>query len=192
MQIQLLSNQTITKTNKAGKPMQVLEVAYKNLSFNGKVEAKQLFDFGVQKDSFKALAVGQTGQVYEIDVVKNDAGYNDWVKVSKSDGPSTVSSGTNSSALPVVVKGANAAPKSTYETPEERAKKQIYIVRQSSISNAIDLLSVGAKSQPKIEAVIETAKQFEDYVFGTGSKPTDAVVAQDVGAFDGMAEDVPF
>jgi len=89
MQIQLLSNQVITKTNKAGKPMQVLEVAYKNLTFQGKVEAKQLFDFGVQKGAFQTLTTGQTGQVYEVTVVKNDAGYNDWTQVSKSEGGAT-------------------------------------------------------------------------------------------------------
>jgi hypothetical protein len=57
------------------------------------------------------------------------------------------------------------SPKSTYETPEERAKKQIYIVRQSSIGSAIDMLSVGSKSPPKVDEVIAVAKQFEEYVF---------------------------
>lgn len=170
--------------------MQVLEVAYKNLTFQGKVESKQLFDFGVQKDSFKTLAVGQIGQVYEVDVVKNDAGYNDWVKVNKSDG--TVSTSNGSTTPPRISAGTVGTPapvKSTYETPEERAKKQIYIVRQSSLSNAIDLLSVGAKSQPKVEAVIETARAFEEFVFGTSS--TAAVVAKDFSGFDDFAEDVP-
>ena len=57
---------------------------------------------------------------------------------------------------------ANPAPRSTYETPEERAQKQIYIVRQSSLTNAISMLG----SKAKVEAVISVARQFEQYVFG--------------------------
>lgn len=192
MQIQVLSAQVSTRNNKAGKPMQVLEVAYKNLTFQGKVESKQLFDFGVQKDTFKALAVATTGQVYEIDVVKNDAGYNDWVKISKSDG--TGSAQTVATLSPPSGQSAGVAttsPRSTYETPEERAKKQIYIVRQSSISNAIDLLTTGAKNPPKIEDVIDAAKQFEDFIFGTGK--TESVVSGDVSTgIEDLESDVPY
>jgi hypothetical protein len=195
LQIQLLSNQVITKTNKAGKPMQVLEVAYKNLTFQGKVESKQLFDFGVQKGAFQALTVGQTGQVYEVTVVKNDAGFNDWTQITKSDGTATAVSATSPATASnrTAMTTATPAPKSTYETPEERAKKQIYIIRQSSLSNAIDLLSVGAKSQPKVEHVIETARAFEDFVFGTSDVA--ATVAKDVtksAGIEDLAEDVPY
>lgn len=55
-----------------------------------------------------------------------------------------------------------ASPRSTYETPEERAKKQVYIVRQSSITAAIALKG----SKASVEEIIATAKQFEAHVFG--------------------------
>jgi hypothetical protein len=54
-----------------------------------------------------------------------------------------------------------ASPKNTYETADERAHKQVYIVRQSSISSAIALLP-----KAKVEDILQTAKQFEEYVFG--------------------------
>lgn len=54
------------------------------------------------------------------------------------------------------------SPKSTYETPEERAKKQVYIVRQSSITNAIALKG----NKASVEEIINVAKQFETFVFG--------------------------
>lgn len=196
MQIQLLSNNVSTKTNKSGKPYQALEVAYKNLSFNGKVESKQLFDFGPQAASFKELAAASTGTVYEIEVVKNAAGYNDWTKVTRSEGGSATSAGASqaqgvnraaSSVTPATSGGTVA--KGTWETPEERAKKQIYIVRQSSISSAIELLSVATKTQPKIEEVIEAAKAFEDFVFGTDAAK---VAKQDTGMPEDMNEDVPY
>ncbi len=61
---------------------------------------------------------------------------------------------------------AQPAPKSNYETAEERAKRQVYIVRQSSLSTAVAVLSVGAKKVEPAE-VIKLAKQFEAYVFDT-------------------------
>lgn len=60
----------------------------------------------------------------------------------------------------------SASPKSTYETAEERAKKQVYIVRQSSLSAAIAF----SKSKT-IDDVITTAKHFEAYVFDTNTTP---------------------
>jgi hypothetical protein len=68
------------------------------------------------------------------------------------------------------------SPKSTYETPEERAKKQIYIVRQSCINYAI--LYKGAKAN--INEIITIAKQFEAHVFGE---------AFDDGTLQGMPND---
>lgn len=70
---------------------------------------------------------------------------------------------------------AQPSPKSTYETPEERAKKQVYIVRQSSIANALELVTNNPefykKSKDQVKDVLEIAKQFEGYVFGTELTP---------------------
>lgn len=200
MQISILSAQATTQNNSKGKPMQVLEVAYKNLTFQGKVESKKLFDFGVQKDAFKTLATAQIGQVYEINVVKNEAGYNDWVKVEKSDGAQTASqmgasvpSGNVSRGAATGASSATPASKGTWETPEERAKKQIYIVRQSSLTAAISTLTAGRKTELKPEDVIELASRYEAFVFGNGDVHN--VVAQDVVAvpgFEDLESDLPF
>lgn len=72
---------------------------------------------------------------------------------------------------------------STFETPEERAKKQVYIVRQSSISNAISLLTTGAKVPPATSAVIALAKELEAYVFDSGAVDKPA-------SFEDMADDL--
>ena len=61
---------------------------------------------------------------------------------------------------------AQPAPKSNYETSEERAKRQVYIIRQSSLSTAVATLSVGAKKVEPTD-VIKLAKQYEAYVFNT-------------------------
>jgi len=94
------------------------------------------------------------GQTISIDKVKDGDFWKvnsilPWEKTENA-APTYTSAGT---AKPTT------SPKSTYETPEERAKKQVYIVRQSSITAAI---GVGKKN---VADVIATAKEFEAYVF---------------------------
>ena len=141
---------------------QSADVAYKNNSFQGKVEGKKVMSFGATKDSFSTLALAQPGESYEVTIVKNDKGYNDWVSMAKAE------AGASSPAVsaPAGGKAPAATPRSTYETPEERAQRQVLIVRQSSLSAAVNLLLAGAKTPPPVENVLAVAKQFEDYVFG--------------------------
>jgi hypothetical protein len=51
--------------------------------------------------------------------------------------------------------------KGNWETAEERAAKQKYIVRQSSITNAIALCGAGNP----VDVILTVAKAFEDFVF---------------------------
>jgi hypothetical protein len=138
--------------------------------------------FGNTAAAFKELATANSGDVYDIDVVKNDKGYNDWVSAKKSVGGA---SPTAQSASVGSAKGAASSPKSTYETPEERAKRQVLIVRQSSLSSAIELLGVGAKSPAKVDDVIAVAKQFEGYVFGDENVKVDQPLT-----FDDLETDI--
>lgn len=168
MQITILSVDIKTKPNSRGGTYQDAEVAYKNNTYQGKVEGKSVRSFGAQEAAFKALALAQPGETYEVQVVKNEKGFNDWVSLQKAGAPTA---GTASTSVPTGVParaGATAAPRSTYETPEERAKKQVYIVRQSSVSSAISLHSVGAKALD-LDKVLDTARKLEAYVLGTGA-----------------------
>lgn len=79
-----------------------------------------------------------------------------------------------------------ASPKSTYETPEERAKKQLYIIRQSSINQAIEYAKEygnGVKGDKfvSITDIIKVAKQFEAHVYGNDF---------DDGSLISMTEDI--
>lgn len=62
------------------------------------------------------------------------------------------------------------AVRSNYETPEERAKRQVMIVRQSSITAALKLFELGGSGGggfvPDEAQVITSAKIFEAYVLG--------------------------
>lgn len=187
IQIEVL-NKTVTTKPTAKGSYQMLELAYKNLTFQGKVEGRKIMSFGDTAAAFKELANASTGDQYEVEVVKNaKTGYNDWVSAKKSVGgaPTAAARPANGAA-----QTSATTTKSTYETPEERAKKQIYIVRQSSISSAVDLLTTGAKSPPKVEEVLDVAKQLENYVFGQGDdKAVEAAVSQDVN--DLPFDDIP-
>lgn len=88
--------------------------------------------------------------------------------IRKDDGSTTNNVADSSKAATSTgstrVGAASTAPRtSTYETPEERAVKQIYIVRQSSISAAINFFNGDPRP---VEDVLRVAKQFEDFVFG--------------------------
>lgn len=182
MQIKIVAVEQVTKTNKNGKPYVTAEVTFKNLTFN-KTETKVLMSFGAQKQAYDTLATAQNGEVYDIEVTKNEAGYNDWIKVSKGTEGQGSPTGT-----PVGTKATTVTTKSTYETPEERAKKQIYIVRQSSLSAAINTLAVGSKTALDPTSVIKVAQQYEDFVFGNDLPSEDSNAK---GIVD-MESDIPF
>jgi len=157
MQIQIVTTTVTTKPTARGS-YQELEVVFKNLTFQGKVESKKLMSFGAGATTFKTLTDAPSNSVWEITVVKSDKGYNDWTTASPSNGEPAAQAASKPAA--------NATPKSNYETSEERAQRQILIVRQSSLSSSVAMLTAGAKSPPKLAEVIDVAKAFEAYVFG--------------------------
>ncbi len=140
------------------------EIAFKDLA-KGQVSSKKLMSFG-NPTVYKTLVDAKKGEVYEITMEKNDKGFWDWTAASISNSVDTSSKG-----IPDAPKSTGfASPKSTYETPEERAKKQVYIVRQSSLGHAIETLKTD-KKVPTKEEVVELAQFYEGYVFGVEQQP---------------------
>lgn len=105
---------------------------------------------------FNAIKDAKQGEVFEVAFTPGDQFFN-WAS-AKPVGTAT--------AAPKTATGGKVVG-STYETPDERKIKQLYIIRQSSISNAIELLSVGAKTPPKVDEVLDIAQHFVDFVYGT-------------------------
>lgn len=164
MQISILNVQTTTQQGTKG-PYQMLEVAYKNLTYGGKVESKKVLPSPAQKVVFNTLASAHSGDVFDVTAIKNDKGYIDWTAISQAvpGSPAPQAAGSiNNASKPTM--GQTTQVKSTYETPEERAKKQVYIIRQSSISAAIGSLSIGAKSSLKASDVIAVAEEYYAWV----------------------------
>ena len=163
----------------AGKDYDLVEVTYKNKSFQDKVEVKKHNQYG-NKDVFNALKKAEPGEVYTVSREKDAKGYWQWVSITEGEDAQPAASQAPSKGTT-----ATASPKSTYETPEERAKKQVYIVRQSSITAAITILKTDKKS-PTVEEVLDIAKKFEQYVFGITMKAPVEIDTQD---FD--EDDIP-
>lgn len=159
MQIKIIAVSDIKNVPTAKGSYDTLEVTYKNLSFDGKVEAKKLMSF-TNKEVFNAIKSSSANDIFEITRQKDDKGYWQWIGIGPSNGaPATVSVTAKTTA-------PNPAPKSTYETAEERAARQVMIVRQSSLATAVNLLKTDKKVPPVAEILL-VAKQFESYVFGT-------------------------
>lgn len=155
IQIKIISVEQETHKTQKGS-YDSLEITYKNLTFQDKVEAKKIMSFN-HKDVFNTLKSANNGAIFTVQRMKNDKGYWDWVSLGDEAPETSSASSTGGKTM--------ASPKSTYETPEERAKKQVYIVRQSSINAAIEVLKTDKKN-PSVTEVLEVAKQFESYVFG--------------------------
>lgn len=138
------------------RPYKVAEVAYKS---DGKTKGMKVLDF-VQREVFASLMSinPQPGDILEVEFSQNDKGFWQFSSVAKGEKVASVGS---SGAAP-------AAKTGNWETSTERAARQVMIVRQSSLSNAVALSEANkAKSTP--EDIIAIAKVFEAYVLGTES-----------------------
>jgi hypothetical protein len=144
-------------------------VAYRD---QGKAKDKKVMSFGAQEGAFKALQKLEgvaKGKNMLVTMDKNKDGYWDWITI--------VEGGTQTAASP-----GNAIPaKGNWETPAERAAKQVYIVKQSSLSNAIAVLNQIKKSY-EVAEVITLAKEFESFVFGSDKEDS----------FADMKDDIPY
>ena len=154
LKIEIINVQSTTKPTAKGSYI-MLDVAFKRLD-TGKIEGKKIMSF-TNKEVYDVLSKAVNGQQYTITTEKNEkTGYWDWTAV-----------GGGAAEAPAAAKPSAAgfsSPKSNYETPEERAARQILIVRQSSLSNAIDLLK-SEKKPPTVEEVLRTADIFSNWVF---------------------------
>lgn len=164
-------------TSKAGKPYDFLDVSFKNMTFQEKIEAKKIFPFGA-KEVFSTLQKAGKGDVFTVLREKDKDGYWQWVGIAAGEIEMETSAASSGYAAPGP-KPAGVATKSTFETPEERAKKQVYIIKQSSIGHAIEILKTDKKN-PTVEEVLHTADALVDYVLGINLDADPAQVNEDI------------
>ena len=143
---------------KAGtKGYEVVEVAYKDPE--GKTKGMKVLDF-VQREVFKSLEGVNDGDILDVEFEQNDKGYWQFKSIAKGTAPA---SGTNTKG----VSAAAPAARGNWETSEERAARQVMIVRQSQLTNTISYFELTKHTKATPEDVIAVAKVFEAFVLGT-------------------------
>jgi len=140
------------------KPYEFLEVSYKNQSFQDKPEVKKIMPFG-DKTVFDILRAAKKGDIFTVTREKNDAGFWDW---------NIISTGEQSVTEPQ----KTTPTKGTWETVEERALKQLYIIKQSCLAQAVNTEAIGTKpgTPVNINNILSLAQTYVDFICNTTSK----------------------
>ena len=82
---------------------------------------------------------------------------------------------------------------STYATKEERAQTQVYIVKQSSLANALKFLELIGNKKATTRDVISLAQEFEAYVFNQAPKElTNLGKSTYYESLEDLDDDIPF
>jgi hypothetical protein len=196
-QIEVLSvgQPVFTKTTKGG--YNSIEVAYKS---DGKVEGKKIVDFS-NKDIYAQVAQMQPGQSANITLDKDPKGYWQWVGIALGGGQVSQAPATQGSQTgnPPQATGGRVTG-SNYETPDERRLRRAFeclkhrqIGRQGCLNIALAYLSSpkGPITQ-SAEEVIDTARQFESYVFNKENSEIAKIQSTDIDALAGLTDDIPF
>ena len=171
MQITVIDvGQPNTHATKNGRSYQSMEVTYKNDS--GQVQSKKLMSFS-NPDVFKQAKEWQKGDTVDINTQKDDNGYWQWISIGADAIAQASSNTSNTTSKTTRVTGSN------YETKEERAQRQVMIVRQSSISSAISALTAEGK-RPSVADILGMAKEFENYVMDNKSVDSVADMEDDI------------
>lgn len=139
------------ESTKKGKSYQSIEVTYKN--DQGQVSSKKLVSFA-NPAIFTAAKGWQKGDQIDVRTEKDENGYWQWTGLNAAGEASPITAAPKETR----VTGSN------YETKEERAQRQVYIIRQSSIASAISLASVGHKNTLNVHDVLNIADELVNYV----------------------------
>lgn len=140
-------------------PYKAVETVYK---VDGKVKTINVFQFN--KAVYPVLSAAQSGDLFDVQFVQNDKGF--WeIQTIMSAGKKEP--GTTE-ASPAATSPTGRS--SNWETSEERAARQVMIVKQSQLTNAIAYLNLVGNKKATGQEVIGIAREFVDYVLGTDTK----------------------
>ncbi len=153
MDIQVVSVGQPQQISKNGKAWDEIEINY--ISKNGPANRKIKSFEGEVFKQVKSLKEGDNAKV----TLLKEGNFWNWKDVQKDAAAPAVLTITSLSAPQAAKKTGD------WETSDERAKKQYYIVRQSSISSAIAYFNSGNQVAHSVEEILEVAKKFEEFVF---------------------------
>lgn len=128
-------------------------------TYNGEPRKQTIVSFS-NPGIFKQIQELQQGQEIEVDVIKNAGGFNEWKSIATGDSAPAANKGTPTNAA-----GVTKVTGSNHESKEERAARQVLIVKQSSLSAAVASLTPGAKAPLDPDQVMAIAQNYVDWVF---------------------------
>ncbi len=158
------------------------ELIYKSDGGDVRTIAKPIQGLRFNAPLKKVLEELAGGDQFTLVQEKNDAGFYDVKSITKGWAEGTPSLPASPSQTKGSATSGNAYAARDYEGKEERTARQRLIVRQSSLSAAVAILTVGAKAVDK-EAVKALADELTDFVFEQ-KRGTEAIAE--------LAEDVPY
>ena len=132
----------------------IAEVTYRSLDREGKVSSKKVMSFN---KCYETASKAQKDEVYDVTSEKDKNDYWVWTGMVKSD-ESTIQGVSASSATTRVAKSTN-----TYETPEERALKEIRLARKNGLNVAVEYLKATKGAKFNVDEVIAVAERFADF-----------------------------
>lgn len=150
---------TLSSVNTGKKPYSVANVTYTN--DRGENKEKKIMSFA---NPAVYAVVSKIKSPTAVEVENDGAPYYNWSKVTLM--------AEEAATKPVIAGNVKVAP-STYETAEERKIKQLYIIRQSSITNALTYLS--EESDTTVKDVLKVAQEFVDFVYGNKFEDADSL-----------------
>lgn len=133
-------------------------------SSDGQLRNRNIMSFA--KEVYGVLKSAEPGSVWDI-VTKKNGEFWDWVSAT----PVGAGSGTQLGAGGVQTTAPTGSGGYSRESAEERAQRQVLIVRQSCLSSAVNALG-NQIADP--QRYIDFAKEFEKYVFDF-SVPTEEI-----------------
>lgn len=140
----------------------------------GKVQEKAFHEntFKYNKAFEKELHALSAGDSFVATLEKKGEYWN-WLAIKKSTGE------TQPMAKPAAATGGN------WETAEERKNKQVYIIRQSSISAALKMLELNGSKKIAVKDVTLIADELTNWVLGQSKQEADATLSD-------LDNDIPY
>ena len=148
---------TVETVKKGPRSYQTASVVH---TYNGASRTQKIISFA-NPETFKIVTDLKAGDVIDVEITKNEGGFNQWAKISKvsADAPQLADS---RAAAPAATGGKVTG--SNYETREERAARQVLIVRQSCLAQAVAIWAFDKENATE-DVVLGTAQRFTDWVF---------------------------
>ncbi len=151
-------------TKQGGGTFDAWELAYRNPANEIKAITKPVQQLRFNPAVASALNSLKPGDEFTLYQEKNEKGYLDVKSIEKGiKSTQEVALGPTPDGNRSEVRGGKVTG-SNYETPEERAKKQVVIVRQGVLNAAIEYSKM-FEVKPNQEEIVELAQKFEKYVY---------------------------